>query len=195
MEGRYHVSPNAGNDLNANNLETYIKDPANGLVDAWKKYPLCVCMTPRSRFVNLNGGRWEEFTFNLYFVCPSFTTGENQVKSPDPDTNTSTHHIWYTWSDMKACAESFLEVLHRMIRTRSITEGNSTILLRSVLQMEISNAIFSRLSNFNNDKLTGVSMAFMLYMAAPQCAMVDYPELNVADITMPPLDIHPLHKQ
>src|SRR5574340_79137 len=87
MKGHYHVSPNFGKDLDTNNLETFIKDPKNGLVDVTEKYPLCVCMTPRSKHVFMNGTKWEQFVFNLYFVCNTYYTSSNQIKSLDRDTN------------------------------------------------------------------------------------------------------------
>jgi len=89
MEGRYHLSTNGGKDLDTNNLETYIKDAGIGLTDVKQKYPICVCLPPISRNILLNGSIAEQFTFTLLFVCTTFYTSDNQIKSPDNDTNTS----------------------------------------------------------------------------------------------------------
>ena len=193
MAGRYHVSPNSGNDLNTNNLETYIKDPANGLIDVPKKYPLCVCLTPKSRFVKVNGMKLEEFTFHLFFLCTTFYTGDNKVKSPDQDTNTSAHHIWYDWADMKACAKNFLEMLELQLK-RDITEGDKTYRLKNLVNMEGGNAIMNRFSKFNVDRLSGVSITFQMYLQ-DVCELSDYQTVGMNEIVLPPLDIHPLHKQ
>lgn len=190
MQGRYHVSPSQGNDLNTNNLETFFKDDKNGLADAWQKYPLCICVTPRSRYITINNVRREEFTFNLYFVCTTFYTGTNQIKTKDPETNTSAHHIWYDWQDMKECAQQFIDVLKLQLQRRINIETES-VLLKSMLQIDSGNVIFNRLTKFNNDRLSGVSVTFLMYMDASGCEYPDYPGLD--DIIIPPLIIHELH--
>lgn len=187
MQGRYHVSTNHGNDLNTSNLETFIKDPANGLIDVAQKYPLVVCMTPRSRYVQFSGGHWEEFIFNLYFVCTTFRTGDNKIKSRDAGTNTSAHHIWYDWQDMKEAAMNFLEVLKLTLR-RSIEVDGVLVPLRTMINEDISGAIFNRLTKFNNDVLTGVSVSFPMYLEAISCETSDY--VAIDDIKLPPLIIH-----
>lgn len=187
MQGRYHVSTNHGNDLNTANLETFIKDPANGLSDVAQKYPLVVCMTPRSRYVPFQGGRWEEIIFNLYFVCTTYRTGDNKIKSRDAGTNTSAHHIWYDWQDMKEAAMNFLEVLKLTLR-RKIDVDGQLIPLGTMVNLDITGAIFNRLTKFNNDVLTGVSVSFPMYLEAKSCETPDYVAIN--DIQLPPLIIH-----
>lgn len=187
MQGRYHVSPNHGNDLNTNNLETFIKDPANGLTDVNEKYPLCVCVTPRSRYVSMPGGRWEEFIFNLYFVCATFRTGDNKIKSRDAGTNTSAHPVWYDWQDMKAAAANFIEALKVTLK-KDIEVDGSLIPLRTMVQLDSGGVIFNRLTKFNNDQLSGVSLTFLIYLEAFSCEVADYVALE--DIKLPPLIIH-----
>lgn len=196
MQGRYHVSPNYGKDLDTNNLETFIKDPANGLVDVPDKYPLCVCMTPRSKEMKINGNLLEQFIFNLYFVTPTYYTGDNQIKSWDKDTNTSAHHIWYDWQDMKTCASNFVRMLKSVIAKNMITinAGDPMFPLRTFLNID-GDVIYNRLTKFNNDRLSGVSLSFALYLDNSLCALDDYADVNVSDVILPPLDIHPLHKQ
>lgn len=193
MEGRYHVSPNGGKDLDTNNLETYIKDPANGLVDAFQKYPLCVCMTPRSRDVVINGKKLEEFTFVLFFVCTTFYTGNNQIKLQDKDTNTSAHSIPWDWADMKRCASSFLFMLEKQLQ-RKITVKEQSVPLRLFLNLG-DGAVYNRLTKFNNDRLSGVSVSFNMYLDATACDLEDYKDVDPNSVTIPPLDIHPIHKQ
>lgn len=190
MKGHYHVSPNYGKDLDTNNLETFIKDPKNGLVDVPEKYPMCVCMTPRSKEININGHELEQFVFNLYFVTPTFYTSDNQIKSLDKDTNTSSHHIWYDWQDMKRCASNFIDMLRKVISTRIIINGES-LPLKTLLNID-GDVIYNRLTKFNYDRLSGVSLSFAMYMDSSFCDLDDYKDVDVRSITMPPLDIHPI---
>lgn len=187
IQGRYHVSTNHGNDLNTANLETFIKDPASGLTDVNQKYPICFCTTPRSRYVAFQGGRWEEFIFNLYFVCTTYRTGTGQIKNRDAGTNTSAHHIWYDWQDMKEAAMNFLEALKLTLRRKIDVDGVPRP-LGTMIQTDISGAIFNRLTKFNNDVLTGVSVSFPMYLEATSCETPDYVAIN--DIVLPPLMIH-----
>lgn len=194
MGGRYHVSPNSTQDLNADNLATYINDPKSGLSDPAQKYPIAVCVTPRSRYNLINGQRWEEFWFSIFFLTPSFTTGDHQIKSLNKDTNTSAHHIWYDWQDMKNCADEFLEVLKLQLK-RYINVDGKDVPLKTLINFDSSNAVFSRLSKFNNDKLSGVNVLFSMFMFSGECGVGDYPQDIATSVILPPLIIHPLHKQ
>lgn len=196
MEGRYHVSPNGGNDLNTSNLESYINDPASGLSTAKQKYPLCVCMTPKSRFVALNGHRWEEFTFQLFFITMTYTNADNSIKDMNVSTKTSKHHVWYDWKDMKEVAANFIEALAKVISMRTITINSVPVPLKMLVNIDKDNAVFHRHSKFNVDKISGASVSFMMYMDASMCSLNDYSEVNLnTDVTIPPADIHVLHKQ
>lgn len=194
MEGRYHVSPNSGQDLNTDNLSTFLNDPAKGLAGPSQKYPISVCVTPRSRFTRINGQRWEEFWFSLYFLTSSFTTGDHQIKDNNPDTNTSGHHVWYDWQDMKNCADEFLEVFKLQIK-RIIVRDNKDVVLKSLIQFDSNNTVFSRLTKFNNDKLSGVNVNFTVFLYAGECGVNDYPSDVATSVVIPPFTIHALHKQ
>lgn len=194
IEGRYHVSPSGGQDLNADNLDSFINDPKYGLSDPAQKYPLCVCMTPRSKFSNINHQRWEEFWFSLHFLTKTNVTADNQIKSLNKDTNTSGHHVWYDWQDMKNCADDFVEVLRMLLRTTQIVDG-APLNLHAYFAFDINNSVFTRLTKFNNDQVSGVSVAITLFMYRGECGAADYPKNIYTSIDMPPADIHPSHKQ
>lgn len=189
MKGSYHVSPNAGNDLNTANLETWVKDPANGLVDQ-KGYPICVCMTPLSRVIVQNGTDFEQFTFNLFFVTTTGRNSDGTTKMRDKDTGTSAHPVWYDWQDMKSCAMNFIWILKAVLKTRSFTDNSQQIPLRSVFDFDERSAIYRRLSRFNNDVLTGVSVAFNITMASVLCNTDEYgSDLSVVDIPSPTIHV------
>lgn len=191
--GRYHLSANYGYDLNTNNLEQYLKDPASGLADAGQKYPACICITPKSRIVSINGNKWEEFYFYLYFVCTTNYTGQNKIKSLDPSTNTSSHHVWYDWKDMKECAVNFLELLKK-VQKKPVDSNGNTVPLGSIFNVDTERADIVRLTKMNNDKISGVGLYFSAFMLADTCNLQDYTPESLDSITIPPLSIHPLHK-
>lgn len=196
LAGRYHVSPNYGHDLNTSNLEQYIKDPASGLSDVKQKYPCCVCIAPKSSFITINGARWERFYFPLFFLCKSFVTGTGQIKTPDRDTNTSAHHVWQDWKDMKEVAANFLELLKTVIKTKATvaTEVVAAVPLKSILNVDFENATVRRLARFNNDQVTGVEVTFMVMLSSGSCVLSDYNNAAINAITIPALSIHELHK-
>ena len=179
--GRYYVSPNSGHDLNTNNLDQYIKDPASGLTDVKQKYPCCVCITPKSSLITINGARWENFYFHLFFLCKTFTTGTNQIKSPDYDTNTSAHHVWYDWKDMKEVAVNFIEVLKFFIKNKSTTgtEDVPAVVLKTVVNVDFEKAAITRLSKFNNDSVSGVSISFIAQLYTGNCENITMPDIEV----------------
>lgn len=187
MKGSYHVSPNSGNDLNTSNLETYVKDPANGLMDL-KKYPMCVCMTPRSRVMKQPGGEFEQFIFNLYFLTTTYRNSDNSVKLRDADTGQSAHHVWYDWQDMKTCAMNFVNILDKVIRTKYTVINYVPTPLKMYLSLDKANVIYNRLTKFYNDSLSGVGLTFTIMMQALQCDQDEY--LDIDSIIIPSPIIH-----
>jgi len=182
IAGRYHVSPNYGHDLNTNNLETFIKDPKYGLQDVAIKYPLCVCMTPSSRFVKINTIKWEHFSFTLFFLCNANQDGNNQIKKLDKDTNTSAQTVPDDWDAMKQCASDFLDILWNVTLKKSLANGAP---LKSILNIDFDNAVIGRLTLFNNDKLNGASVSFQATMQTNCCAVTDYNNDVLNNITIP----------
>lgn len=198
LQGRYHVSPNYGHDLNTNNLEAFIQDPKFGLTMSDQKYPISVCLTPRSRFVKMpNGQRNEEFTFTLFFLTRTNVSGTGQIQQPYSGTGTSTHHVWYTWQDMKQCAEDFIEALKTIIlqKTFSPTTGAPEVPLKLYCHVSDETAIYNRHTKFQIDELTGVSVTFNIYLFSAKCTMNDYQGVNlINEVTIPEATIHQLHQ-
>ncbi len=195
IEGRYHVAPGYGHELNTGNLEAFIKDPKTGLSDEKQKYPICVCMVPRSTIVQRNGSDWEYFYFNMFFLCTTYYTGQNKVKQPDPGSGISTHHVWYDWKDMQECARNFLTVLDEVVRNKTVVENEIERPMATVFHRDHTMVVdIKRLTKFNNDRLSGVSVLFNLYLDASVCSFQDYPADVLDKISIPELNPHPLHK-
>lgn len=191
IQGRYHVSPSGGKDLDTNNLETFIKDPASGLSDVKNKYPICVCMTPRSRETTINGQLMEIFVFDLFFVTTTYFD-KTGVKWPDLDTNTSTHHVWYDWQDMKRCASNFIQKLKEIVRKGRVDYSGQQMPLNQVSSLQ-GDVIYNRLTRFNNDRLSGVKVSFSMFLNPDICKIDDYADVPLEDIIIPPFEIHPHH--
>lgn len=193
MQGRYHIAPGYGSELNTGNIDAIIKDPAIGLTDAGQKYPCCVCMTPVSNIVERNGSQWERFVFNLYFLCTTYYTGDNQVKQPDPGTGVSTHHVWYDWKDMVECGHNFMKLLDTVIRRKYVVIDEKEQPLGLYFNLDNQPHTVKRLSKFNNDRLSGCGISFVAYMHVGGCDIQDYADDVLDKIAMPPTTIHPIH--
>lgn len=187
MAGRYMVSPSYGHDLNTDNLDAFLKDAKYGIIDPQQKYPIVVCMPPRSVLMGAEFGFKEEFVFELFFLCTTGYTGQNQIKTVDKATNKSMHHVWYDWKDMKEVAVEFMDVLKAVIKANQ---------LKRFFALDLERIPVRRLTKFNNDSLSGVSVSFIVNMNETVCEKQDYPEDALTKITVPDVNsfIHPLHK-
>lgn len=164
----YHVSPNLGQDLNTNNLETYLKDPAFGVTTVTQKYPICVCMTPKSRFIMLNGMRTEQFKFQLFFLTRTNYDATNKLKRPDKDANVSTVTTPDDWSVMKQEALLFINLLEATLRGTVMIDAQP-VQFRTVINIDASGMDIRRLSNYQNDRISGVELSFVLYLSTDIC--------------------------
>jgi hypothetical protein len=156
--GRYGVLPKGGGDLNQNNILAGIEFPK-------AKYPGVFCLPPVSQLpATVQQAQWECFTFRLFFLCTTHNTGDNQIKSPDPSTNTSLHTVPMDWSDMKTLALNFMNALEKL-QMKIIKEFR-------LKQNEPWRIV--RLSNVQNDNLSGVMLQFLGEIATP-CEFNDIP--------------------
>lgn len=145
---KYHVSPDFGADLNTNNLEIFLKDAKFGSASNTEKYPICVCMTPRSRLEK----NFERFTFNLFFLQRSL------ISEIDDDTNQSAHPIIYDWSEMKVAAKKFLNALISEL----MSDYADSVRWHNVFWLSTIDTIdIKRVSQVGVDKLSGVGIIFI----------------------------------
>jgi hypothetical protein len=169
---RYHVSPNYGHDLNTSNLMKYIKDPNYGLQDVAKKYPMCVCVTPRSVPTIINGYRWEQFLFSLFFLKRTGYIDNTTLDNVDEEANVSMNEEPDSWSQMKNDAIQFLDILDATLKG-TVTLDGKDVPFRQVVFYDNNRTGIRRLSNFNNDNISGVELDFSLYMSIPLCEIID----------------------
>jgi hypothetical protein len=174
---RYHVSPNYGHDLNTSNLMKYIKDPNYGLQDVAKKYPMCVCVTPRSVPTIINGYRWEQFLFSLFFLKRTGYIDNTTLDNVDEEANVSMNEEPDSWSQMKNDAIQFLDILDATLKG-TVTLDGKDVPFRQVVFYDNNRTGIRRLSNFNNDNISGVELDLSLMLSMAQCDT-----MTVGDIT------------
>jgi len=179
IQGRYHVSPDYGHDLNTNNLDTFLNDAFKGIQIPAQKYPLAVCMTPKSSFIKLNGEKWEQFIFDLYFLNTT-ETQSNQIRSFNKATNTSNQEPSDDWDEMKSSASDFIEACELVIKSNSI----DNVPLKNYINLSYDKSQIRRLSRFGNDKLSGVQLSFIVIMHTNSCVLSDYDANMVKSISL-----------
>lgn len=185
IKGNYHISPDYGHNLNTDNLDSFIKDPVRGLETIKPKYPMALCMTPRSKGMMINGQKWERFAFYIWFLTTD-KTQNNQQKKLDKATNTSAQQVWDDWDDMKQAASDFHSMLQQLIQKAKLSSGQP---LRTVVNMVQENEIdFQRVSRVQNDRLNGVCLAFIMYAFTDACILKDYASDAVGKIVIPSLE-------
>lgn len=183
IAGRYHIMVSSG-DLNTANIGAYLSDPLNGLQGVPQKYPLCLCLPPRSASDDFS----ETLAFTMYFLTRDKATGQNQLKNINTQQQVSTHQVWEDWKDMSEVANNFLYKLNWTIRH----DSSGDVKLSSVITLQKEGQSVDRISQIGNDKLNGVRLSFRMSMVGLLCTTTDYP-IN-APIVIPDINIHPLHK-
>lgn len=173
FNGRYAILAKGGTDLNMNNLISGIELPQQF------KYPGVFCLPPISDLpATVQPGTWECFYCRMLFLCTTGYTGDNKLKSPDPNTNTSLHTVPMDWNDMKNLALSFLNALEK---TQQRLRGEMRLKQKDEWRI-------SRLSKVQNDNLSGVLVQFAIDIAAP----CEFADIDVATIELP-INNHQTH--
>lgn len=171
LNGRYAVLPKGGGDLNRNNLLSDLDLPKD-------KYPGVFCLPPVSDLETAQQASWESFSFRLLFLTTTYYTGDNKIKAPDPNTNSSLHKMEMDWSDMHDVALNFMNALEK-VKFPGFRMGQKG-LWRII-----------RVTDVQNDRVSGVMVIFTASIAV-QC---DFTDIDPADVALPVLtpNIHPTH--
>lgn len=175
MAGRYAILSTGSGELNRSNLLSGIELPT-------EKYPLVACLPPISNLKpSLQEGQWERMNFRLLFLCRSHTTGDNEIKSRDHNTNTSQHTISRDWNDMKKVALSFMNALERTCKR-----------MRDKFRLsDSSDWNINRITEAQNDKVNGVLVQFSGSIFTG-CTFEDITDVNIALIDLP-AEVHTAH--
>lgn len=179
MQGRFHVCPHFGSELNTTNLEDVLKATMDDYKQ--KEYPLAIMLPPHSSGYYTEENIRDSIEIVMYFLSSTYRTRKNQIQSINPDSLVSTHRIIYDWHDMKRCAISFLKVL------QGLSVGNP---------FNISDREKQRIdpiTTIGNDAVSGVMVSFTLNINE-LCELEDYPADFETKITLPDAsDLHPEH--
>lgn len=185
IEGRYHLSPDYGFDLNTDNLNTFFKDDKFGVSNATQKYPIAVCITPRSFIGKDDNGNFETYVYSIFFLTKENQTGQNQMKSMDGATGKSAHHVWYDWSDMKRVADDFITMLPKVLKLNAAKIG--------LMSFDDNIIPVKRITRVNNDILNGVGITIGITVRKDICLMNDYGLVTPAEIVLPDYNTNPIH--
>lgn len=172
MSGRYAVLPKGAHDLNLNNLLSTLDLPKD-------KYPGVFCLPPVSDIPGtVQQAPWETFNFRLLFLCTTNYTGDNKIKKPDFNTNSSLHTMSMDWNDMKNVALGFMNALEKLhVKTRGAFRLGQKGDWR-----------FIRISGVQNDNVSGVIVLFQAAIAVT-CTFEDI-DINAIEI---PVADHQTH--
>lgn len=171
MAGRYAVLPKGAHDLNLNNLLSTLDLPKD-------KYPGVFCLPPVSELPATVQGSWEVFHFRLLFLCTTHSTGDNKIKKPDFNTNSSLHTISMDWNDMKNMALEFLNALEQVQRK----------VLNEFRLGQNREWRIIRISAVQNDNVSGA----MLFFPCSLATTCTYSDINIDAIEIPVTD-HQTH--
>jgi hypothetical protein len=183
IEGRFHVCPKFGMEINSESLGELIKDlvvPASGPKD-----PLSLMLPPVSRgeYTDKNGN-WERYNIKQFFLKRSFNDSGGKVSYPNPNTQTSTHTILQDWHDMKRCSVNFLRMVDLVTKKHGLINK---------FRLEKTDRIHQPVSTVGNDRYSGVMVMFDVAVFIG-CTLEDYGPQDVNAITIPDDDSHPEHK-
>ncbi|HRN93019.1 MAG TPA: hypothetical protein PLS87_11410 [Ferruginibacter sp.] len=192
IQGRFSLSPDYGFNLNTDNLNTFFKDEKFGVSNPNQKYPMCVCITPRSFIEQEQAGapHTERFIYDLFFLTKDNQTGQNQIKSLDKSTGLSAHHVWYDWSDMKRVSDSFISALNKVLRKLPPTTPFRLLFDTKFIPVK-------RITRVNNDVVNGIGITLTIISNHNiMCDTPDYGDDDLSDLSISGItsDIHPKHK-
>lgn len=181
--GRFHVSAKGGLEINADQLGEVIKDLV--FPPSPKKYPLVMMMPPRAigNYTD-KSGEWVKYQVVMFFLTTTHYAN-NQLKAPNPNTQTSTHTVLQDWHDMNRCAVNFLRVLERIQKSKN--------LINDQFRLVQVDKVINPVSFIGVDRVSGVRLDFSCSLFIG-CTLEDYNETDLNSITIPVEDSHPEHK-
>jgi hypothetical protein len=188
IEGRFHLCPKHGLEINNDQLGEVLKDEVAPLYGG--RYPVVIMMPPRSQGCYTNpAGNWEKYRCVLFFLKTTYYNSSNQVQTPNPSTGTSMHTVPHDWHDMKRCAISFLQVIEMVQKDKQLANS----LFRIGGGRQDDERMIDPVSFVGADRLSGVRLDFSFSLFVG-CNLEDYNLADINSIIVPAADPHPEHK-
>lgn len=168
FEGRFFVAEGYGNDLNSNNFNEVLTDVLGSYMPKGFKYPCTFILPPTEVVGNYDLG-WSRFKIDQFFVT---TTGyeKSEIKGLNKDTNTSTVNVISDWNQMRVAAGDY-----RRIFKQTLKDQNLLMSIRPVSQDDY----IKRVTNMNNDRVSGVVVTYYVDLYMGVCETGDY-DLEIA---------------
>lgn len=190
INGRFHICPFWGQELNKGNIDEIISY-VQPYLSTNQKYPVALLM-PIKETGNFQyqddtstANAYSLLECTMVFVTNAYVTGQNQPSSPAPGTNQPTHTIPDTWHDMARVAKNFLEVLYNGIEAQGL---QTTLFISEKYQQQLLEVTAKA-----NDKVTGQMLRFYLQIFGG-CTLEDYNDDYLTAIQWPSVtDTHSLH--
>lgn len=182
IEGRF-VVVKSGADMNEANHSELVRDALDGIKED-RKYPVAALMPPQEVVGSYDKG-WATFRNTMYWLALDGRTGLNELQAPDYDALLSGHPFTYDWKDMRECAGNFRFAFNSIVRQPS--------LINIIRDNHQNPDIYDRITWAGNDRLNGVRVSFDVDLSMP-CELADYPPDLLQQVSIPALNLHPLHK-
>jgi len=182
IEGRFHIAPGEGSELNTNQLDQIVVDMLGAITES-KKFPLVMGLPP-VEIINPSNPGWSRFKMKLLFLTP-FESNQGLIKMHNRNNNTSGHPIHYDWKDMRECAQDFISAFEYVVRKAGAMD--------KIRPVDSESLFIDRHTKLGNDKCNGVSITISVDIYLP-CEMADYRTNELDAIQVNLGNIHPIHK-
>lgn len=182
IQGRFHVCPKFGIELNTDTLGEILVDVFKGAVNTGPKYPLALMMPP-SQSGDFDQPGWNRYRVTMFFFKQTGIDSLNKTQNPNSTTGTSMHTIPQDWQDMERVAKNFVKVLNEVLRKGRVKTVN----------VDRNPMNISPVSLISNDRASGVKLDFFLNIS-DGCLLEDYTQEDVDGLEISVADPHPEHK-
>lgn len=182
IQGRFHVAPGEGSELNTNALDEMVTDMLGSITTTGKKYPLSL-MLPPVEIVNEAKPGWSRFKVRLFFLT-SKSSVDGQLKNLHGRSNTSGHTTMMDWKDMRECSQDFIKAFEYTLKKHNA--------LDKIRPVDSEPIFVERYTKLGNDKANGVSISMAIDLYMP-CETEDYNNADLDSLTLNLGNIHPLH--
>ncbi|NCX93168.1 MAG: hypothetical protein EBX40_00615 [Gammaproteobacteria bacterium] len=180
IQGRVHIVPFNGQELNNSNITAAIQD-----LPAQQKYPVALILPPNATSsYQIAQQPYEVYDVTMLFLTKAHVTGKSQISRPAANLQ-SEHTIPQTWHDMKRVASDFLKVMQQVIHVNQYD---------SDINIDEGKQVIKPITEMGNEKVTGVMLTNFRITVSAGCNIEDYEEDYLTSIVLPDItDTHPLH--
>lgn len=182
IQGRFHVAPGEGSELNTNAVDELVTDMLGSITPPGRKYPLSLMLPPVEVLDQAKEG-WSRFKVRMFFLT-SKSSLDGTLKNINTNSNTSGHTTMMDWKDMRECSQYFVKAFEYTLRKHGA--------LDKIRPVDSEPIFVERYTKLGNDKANGVSISMAIDIYMP-CDVEDYTNSDLDGLTLNLGNIHPLH--